>query len=113
MAIADRQKLWKEEIEAVMKAIAIISTQVVKGNTAKHLPQLVQTKFLNQARAANYLEDKAQKLDSRLPSALAILVEADSFKKVKKMIKDLIVKPLEKDRRSRRRRRTRSTPTRC
>ena len=51
--------------------------------------------FLNQVRAANYMEDKAKKLDSRLSSALAILVEADPFKKVKKMVKDLIVQLLE------------------
>ena len=85
----------------------------MKGNSEEHLLQLAQTKFLNQVCAANYLEDKAKTLDSRHPSALANLVEADSFKKVKKMIKDLIVKPDEKDRRSRRRRRTRSTPTTC
>merc|ERR1719428_680513 len=107
LAFADRQKLRKEEIEAIEKAIEIISSQAVKGNSEKHLPQLIQTKSkalaqlrssaLNplQQRVADYLKDKARQLDSRLLSALAIRVQADPFKKVKKMIKDLIVKLLE------------------
>merc|ERR1719235_441199 len=39
-----RQKLRAEEIEAVTKAIEIISSSAVKGNSEKHLPQLLQKK---------------------------------------------------------------------
>merc|ERR1719428_2514144 len=74
LAFADRQKLRKEEIEAIEKAIEIISSQAVKGNSEKHLPQLIQTKVAafaqlrsstvnpNQLRVAKYLKDQAKKL---------------------------------------------------
>merc|ERR1719188_1052124 len=48
-----------------------------------------------QARTAEYLRQQAGKLNSRVLSALATRVEADPFKKVKKMIKDLITKLME------------------
>jgi len=50
---------------------------------------------VNQARVAAYLEQRAQTLGSRVLSALAVRVEADPFVKVKKMIKDLIVRLME------------------
>merc|ERR1719378_488532 len=40
-----RQKLRGEELEAIDKAIEIISSNAVKGSGEKHLPQLVQTSF--------------------------------------------------------------------
>jgi len=46
-------------------------------------------------RVAAYLHDQANKLDSRILSALAVRADEDPFKKVKKMIKDLITKLLE------------------
>jgi len=49
----------------------------------------------NQLRVATYLKDKARQIGSCVLSALAVRVTADPFKKVKKMIKDLIVKLME------------------
>merc|ERR1719301_137604 len=48
-----------------------------------------------QQRVAIYLRMQSKQLNSRLLSALAVRVEADPFKKIKKMIKDLITKLLE------------------
>merc|ERR1711907_372538 len=48
-----------------------------------------------QTRVAKYLNAQAQKLNSRVLSALAMRVADDPFKKVKKMIKDLIVRLME------------------
>merc|ERR1711972_894070 len=39
-----RQQLRAEEIEAIQKAIEILSGDAVSGNAAKHLPTLLQTK---------------------------------------------------------------------
>merc|ERR1719399_292483 len=59
-----RQQLRAEEIEAIEKAIEIISSGAVAGNAEKHLPTLVQTSFAqlradgrspSQARVAQYL----------------------------------------------------------
>merc|ERR1719161_1871407 len=101
-----RQKLRQEELEAITKAIEIISSQSVAGKHEKHLPQLLQKTSLAQLRAyatsptqkrvAAYLREQSKQLNSRLLSALAVRVEADPFKKVKKLIKDLITKLLEK-----------------
>merc|ERR1719267_277710 len=48
-----------------------------------------------QDRVAQYLRDQADHLHSRVLSALAVRVADDPFAKVKKMIKDLIVKLME------------------
>jgi len=99
-----RQQLRAEEIEAVEKAIEIVSSGAVSGNADKHLPGLVQTSFAQlrsssttatQNRVATYLRQQADSLNSRVLSALATRVESDPFSKVKKMIKDLIVKLME------------------
>merc|ERR1719486_777585 len=102
-----RQQLRADEIVAIEKAIEIISSGAVKGNAAKHLPTFVQSKVTSlaqlradlnvqaQARVAQYLNAQAKKLNSRVLSALATRVDADPFKKVKKMIKDLIVRLME------------------
>merc|ERR1719355_143653 len=104
---SSRQQLRAEEIEAIEKAIEIISSEAVKGNAEKHLPTLVQLKGTSlpqlradgrsptQQRVAQYLQDQARQLNSRVLSALAVRVADDPFKKVKKMIKDLIVKLME------------------
>merc|ERR1719248_177985 len=102
-----RQQLRAEEIEAIEKAIEIISSAAVKGNAEKHLPTLVQLKSASlsqlradgrsptQQRVAQYLQDRSRELNSRVLSALAVRVADDPFKKVKKMIKDLIVRLME------------------
>merc|ERR1719335_1341787 len=105
-AFAERQTLRAEEIEALNKAIEILSSGAVAGSADKHLPALVQTKrSLAQFRAAEqspvqlrvaaFLKDQAAKLDSRVLSILSVRVQDDPMKKIKKMIKDLIVKLLE------------------
>jgi hypothetical protein len=102
-----RQQLRAEEIEAIEKAIEIISSSAVSGAADKHLPSLFQQKAasLAQLRSHNsnpaqwkvavYLQDRARDLNSRILSAIADRVEKDPFKKVKKMIKDLIDKLME------------------
>jgi len=101
-----RQNLRQEELEAITKAIEIISSQSVSGKSEKHLPQLLQqTSSLAQLRAdstsptqkrvAAYLREQSKMINSRLLSALAVRVESDPFKKIKKLIKDLITKLLE------------------
>jgi len=101
-----RQQLRAEEIEAIEKAIEIISSNAVSGNAEKHLPTLLQAKASSlaqlradrsptQVRVAHYLQDQARQLNSRVLSALAVRVADDPFKKVKKMIKDLIVRLME------------------
>jgi len=101
-----RQQLRAEEIEAIEKAIEIISSKAVSGAGAKHLPTLIQSKASafaqlrsrasstnpQQFQVAMFLEDRAKQLNSRILGALAERVEKDPFKKVKKMIKDLIDK---------------------
>merc|ERR1719324_571334 len=49
----------------------------------------------SQFKVAIYLQDRARQLNSRILGALADRVEKDPFKKVKKMIKDLIDKLME------------------
>merc|ERR1719345_394169 len=101
---ASRQQLRAEEIAAVEKAIEILSSGAVSGASEKHLPGLVQAKSSvlaqlrsvsqnpNQMRVATYLREQGSRINSRVLSALAMRVADDPFKKVKKMIKDLIVK---------------------
>jgi len=104
-----RQQLRADEIAALEKAVEILSSGAVSGAAEKHLPTLLQKKGTslaqlrtsqsgkdpNQQRVAAYLHDQATKLDSRILSALATRADEDPFKKVKKMIKDLITKLLE------------------
>jgi len=104
---AARQQLRAEEIAAVEKAIEILSSGAVSGASEKHLPQLMQVKSSslaqlrsdsqnpNQLRVAAYLKEQGSRINSRVLSALAMRVADDPFKKVKKMIKDLIVKLME------------------
>jgi len=106
-AFAERQQLRADEIAAVEKAIEILSSGAVSGASEKHLPQLVQLKTTalaqlraetqnpTQLRVAAYLKNQASRINSRVLSALAMRVSEDPFKKVKKMIKDLIVKLME------------------
>merc|ERR1712087_737073 len=102
-----RQQLRTEELEAIAKAIEILSSDEVTGNAEKYLPTLVQqtrpslaqlrSKSASepQQRAADFLRSKAGQLNSRVLSALSVRVADDPFVKVKKMIKDLIVRLME------------------
>merc|ERR1719326_2092004 len=105
----NRQQLRSDELAAVEKAIEIMSSGAVSGSADKHLPSLVQKppSFLQlsarttlasphvQRRLSNFLKEKAQEINSRVLSALAVHVSEDPFEKVKKMIKDLIVRLME------------------
>merc|ERR1719247_425925 len=71
-----RQKLRAEELEAIDKAIEIISSSAVSG-------------------AADKLAQQATVLKSKMLSMLASRAAADPFGKVKKMIKDMIVRLME------------------
>merc|ERR1719183_207875 len=102
-----RQQLRAEEIVAIEKAIEIISSGAVSGAADKHLPAMVQKKAAmlarlrsnlsaqSQQRVAKFLRAEATRLNSRVLSALATHVADDPFAKVKKMIKDLIVRLME------------------
>merc|ERR1719360_171632 len=103
---AARQQLRTEELEAIAKAIEIISSGAVSGNADKYLPTLVQrgkafavlradSQSKAQMKVALFLKSKAAELDSRLLSAVAGRAAADPFRKVKKMIKDLITRLME------------------
>merc|ERR1719327_1578819 len=104
-----RQQLRGEELEAIAKAIEILGSPAVSGNAEKYLPGFVQKKVtsLAQLRAgmkgmrpvqknvAAFLQGRAAALQSRVLPLVASKVSADPFEKVKKMIKDLIVRLME------------------
>merc|ERR1719201_2413190 len=105
-AFEARQQLRAEELEAIEKAIEIVSSGAVSGNADKHLPALIQTKSSafaqlrttlshDQANVVQYLQRRSKELNSRVLGMLAVRAAEDPFAKVKKMIKDLIVKLLE------------------
>merc|ERR1719262_620443 len=100
---AKRQELRQGELDAVQKAIEIMSSDAVAGSGAKHLPTLVQkspalaqlrssTMSPAQKAVATFLENKARQTNSRILSLIAVKVSQDPFKKVTKMIKDMIIK---------------------
>merc|ERR1719305_1635929 len=102
-----RQQLRADEIVAIEKAFEIISSGAVAGNADKHLPSLLQTgksafsqlrsdaSMHAQVRVASFLNKRAKQLNSRILSTLAVRAADDPFQKVKKMIKDLIVRLME------------------
>merc|ERR1712139_175987 len=70
-----RQQLRAEELEAIAKAIEIVSSGAVAGNAEKHLPSMIQSSAFaqlrastsesaNQARVAKYLQGRATRLNS-------------------------------------------------
>lgn len=99
-----RQKLRQEELDAIKKAIEIMSSGTVKGAGEKHLPQFLQ--FKSQRRAllqiksespiqselSDFLAARAKQVGSTLLAQVAVAAANDPFKKVKKMIKDLVSK---------------------
>lgn len=98
------------EIEALTQAIKIISSENVSGAGETYLPSaLLQTKASVLAalrsssghddplrqRVVEFLQNRAQKLGSKYLALVATKASEDPFGKVKKMIKDLIVKLME------------------
>jgi len=105
-----RQKLRAEELETLKKAMEIIADGTVQGAGEKNLPQLLQISTRNgvsmaqtltnklqplQVQIAAFLSERAQRTGSRVLSQMSQQVVANPFKKVKKMIKDLIVQLME------------------
>merc|ERR1719359_2713473 len=104
-----RQKLRAGELEAISKSIEIIGSQAVAGSGDKHLPALLQIRKKSgalaqlqsnqmspaQEKVVSFLNEQARKSGSRLLSEMALNAQANPFGKVKKMIKDLIVKLME------------------
>lgn len=108
-----RQKLRASELEAISKAIEIISSNAVSGAGEKHLPSvlqfhkgprgtaLAQLRSDNdqatplQKRIADFLAERAHSSGSKLLMMVSERVAVDPFTKIKKMIKDLIVKLME------------------
>jgi len=100
---ACRSALRAEELDALSEAVDIISNNV-SGLAQKHLPTLAQTALVQlRSRSANdaqkrvvaYLFSKAKELNSRVLFQLAAKAQDDPFKKVKKMIQDLITRLME------------------
>lgn len=95
------------EIKAIEKAMEILQSPEVSGflqnpsrvSTATSLLQVRQGEgiFATDARqkVAEFLQRQAQKTNSHLLMLAASRVQADPFKKIKKMIKDMIVKLME------------------
>jgi hypothetical protein len=104
-----RQEVRAGEIEALTKAMEIMAGDSVAGSGGKHLPGLIQKSkkvSLVQLRAsatsatpdqreavAFFLEDKARSLKgSKVLELVAQKVAVDPFKKIVKMIQDMIAK---------------------
>jgi len=102
-----RQKLRAEELEALDKAIEIIAGGAVAGSADKHLPSLVQISTRHvafaqlrasttleevQSAAASYLMLQGKKIHSQVLLAISSRVSKGAFKKIVKMIKDMVMK---------------------
>lgn len=107
MSFQDKQDLRAEEIEAIQKAIEILSDPEAMDG-AKHL-NLAQTsqqatslaQFLNAAdskgirlKVMDFVEKRAKKLHSKDLELLVQKMEADPFAKVKQMIEAMITRLL-------------------
>merc|ERR1719473_279163 len=99
------QVLRAGELTAINKAIEIMSSDKVSGGT-QHLPSLVQDgvsfaqlraneRSALQNRVAIFLNDRAERTNSRILSLIAVKVGEDPFKKITKMIRDMITKLME------------------
>jgi len=103
-----RQVMRQGEIEAIMKAIEIMSSPEVAGG-AQHTALVQQKKVaLAQLRSTNkaaqdtaqhivarFLADKARATNSQVLSLIATRASSDPFAKVIKMVKDMIQKLME------------------
>jgi hypothetical protein len=104
---AARTKMRKEELEAIAKAIEIMSDASVSGAADKYLPSMIQKKsslaLLRSSadaalrrsdtdRAAKFLKARGFVLGSKRLSLIATKMSTDPFAKVVSMIKGLIAK---------------------
>jgi len=106
LSFQEKQQLRAEEIEAIAKAIEILSSSEVSGNAEKYLalPQrkgasLAQAGSLRASgvhrRVREFLEHEGERLKSQRLVMLAEKVMADPFAKVKSMIDAMITRLLE------------------
>merc|ERR1719395_338154 len=87
MEVEQNQKTRQEELDAIAKAIEIMSSDEVSGSGDKHLPGLIQTSSYVQLRST--AQSSAQQA---VAIFLADKVQADPFEKIVKMIKEMITK---------------------
>jgi len=99
------QVLRAGELTAIDKAIEIMSSDKVSGASLAQrsavqdgvsLAQLrVDQRSALQSRVATFLNDRAERTNSRILSLIAVRTSEDPFKKVTKMIRDMITKLME------------------
>jgi hypothetical protein len=96
---SDRQQMRQEELEAIAKAIDIMSSGTVSGAASEHLPSFglrasnSQSAAQSAKRVAAFLRAEATSANSRSLMQLAEKVAATGhFDKVKQMIVDMIEK---------------------
>jgi len=104
-----RNKLREDEIVAIRKAIGFIDSDSVKGSGDKHLPSFFQmqskktvlahlrsdSQSPEQGQLIMFLTERSRTLGSTMLMDVAQRVSAGPFVKVKKMVKDLIIKLME------------------
>jgi len=106
-----RKKLREDEIVAISKAIGFIDSDAVKGSGDKHLPSFFQmqskkksavfahlrsdSQSPEQGQLIMFLTERSRTLGSTMLMDVAQRVSAGPFVKVKKMVKDLIIKLME------------------
>jgi len=102
MEIENNQKVRQEELDAITKAIEIMKSDAVSlMQMSSRMTSLVQLRSSASSMSAAqqavvvFLEDKAERTNSRILQLLASKAAADPFKKVIKMIKDMITKLVE------------------
>lgn len=106
-----KQKMRIEEMQAIEKAVAIIEGRPVPVIPAKPAPTGEASKDMKtlfslgqlrsttetrvQSRVVQFLHARAKHLDSRVLHVVSLKAAKEPMKKIKKMIKDLVVKLLE------------------
>jgi len=109
MSFKEKQQLRADEIEAIEKAIEILSSGSVSGNAEKHLAFLATSLLQTGERKSmtsstiqgirhhlrEFLATEANRLHSRGLQLLADQAAADPFAKVKKLIDGMITRLLE------------------
>jgi len=104
------QVVRAEEIKTIKEAVGILSSEEVSGVAGKHLPALAQAaaalvqlrgndetpeEAQRREKLVQFLQGQAKRFGSQYLTLVATHASADPFAKVKKMIKDLIVKLME------------------